>query len=93
MFQHLSSALLGLDLDAAKWTQPELEQLFKDLQTLMFGKVSVIKQMTYFAYHTQLYDIPYTDLDEVTAVMQNLIEGLRYYVAAGETLNSLYKNV
>ena len=89
MFQHLSRALLGLDLDAAKWTQPELEQLFKHLQTLLTGEKSLIKQMTYFAYHTQLYDIPYTDLDEVTEVMRNLIEGLRNYVAAGETLNSL----
>ena len=39
-----------------------------------------------FGYHTVLYDISFTDLDEVSEAMQQVVDGLRFFLSGLQTL-------
>jgi hypothetical protein len=60
-------------INKAKWSgylAEERVRLFSNLTNLLVGGDSLLRTLTMFGYHTVLYDISFTDLDEVSEAMQ-----------------------
>ena len=63
------------------WSDEEKQRLFTSLTSLLVNSDSVLRTLMMYGYHTVLYDISFTDLDEVSEAMQSVVDGLRFFIA------------
>lgn len=55
------------------------------------GDNSPLRSLALFGFHTVIYDISFTDLDEVSEAMAKITDGFRFFLSGYETVNS-YEN-
>ena len=76
-----------------EFNDDDYTKLFNKIDMLTTGKASLLKAITVCIMTMQLYEVGSTDLDEVSEALREAVEGLQYYSAASETIQSLNEHV
>jgi len=91
--KHLGNKLFSIKAEDWKdnWNAEKREKFFSSVIAIVMGDNSPLRSLALFGFHTVIYDISFTDLDEVSEAMAKITDGFRFFLSGYETVNS-YEN-
>ena len=79
--KHFGSMLFAIKAEDWKdnWNTEKRSKFFAAINSILLGPNSPLRSLSLFGFHTVIYDISFTDLDEVSEAMANVTDGFRFF--------------